>query len=465
MPNPTEVVIIKRDGSITPYTTYGSARADAVSGDLIQIRADLNEQILLKNLVDIWIMPGVVIDFVAVSPTPQGPTITDNNTAVTCNIYGMGIIKNTDTTTSGRFECIKISNSNTKLSIECDYIEAVGSTVASRSGPCIYIQNGIKFHLICNKVYNKNNVAMWIGSLTTPIIDINLNVKLVETGIITTLDSGGSAIITHGNGFINIDEILCRNSGHCLSHRAGDMVARIKELKTICNRAGQNIACVHIPSTTQGTGTQELILYFDEIQCLKGNTGSSEVLSGSGVEATGGKSILIGRRIFSSSSYAISYGGTQTNGGLLKCDEIVSESNIAINLGTFLYEFNIIANYIEGNYTGIGNSVVILTSGSSAIYTIKNSTIKNNNTSASSKGIYFENINPIVTLNKVKIISGSENINNIYLGNGNSIDVFNYGLFLNDGIDQDKIILKIGVGTNILDPGYNYQCIIDPLLS
>jgi hypothetical protein len=63
MPNPTEVAIIKRDGSIFGvYTTYGEAREDAESGDLIQIRADLNEQqIVLLDGVDIWILPGVVV--------------------------------------------------------------------------------------------------------------------------------------------------------------------------------------------------------------------------------------------------------------------------------------------------------------------------------------------------------------------------------------------------------------------
>jgi len=50
-----------------------------------------------------------------------------------------------------------------------------------------------------------------------------------------------------------------------------------------------------------------------------------------------------------------------------------------------------------------------------------------------------------------------------YLGN-NTLDVFNLGWFGNSGIDQTKIIQKVGVGIDPMDLGYNYQTIIDPLL-
>ncbi|MEZ4690673.1 MAG: hypothetical protein R3A12_11000 [Ignavibacteria bacterium] len=119
MPNPTEVAIYKRDGSLSLYTSYASARADAVDFDLIQIRADLNETIILKDKVDIWIMPGVVIDY---NPSAPGPTITDNNVDVESNIYGMGIIQNTRNNSSSLLNTILISNSNSKISIDCDLI-------------------------------------------------------------------------------------------------------------------------------------------------------------------------------------------------------------------------------------------------------------------------------------------------------------------------------------------------------
>ncbi len=40
-----KVSILKRDGSKIDYNTYGNARINAVSADLIQIWATLNEQI------------------------------------------------------------------------------------------------------------------------------------------------------------------------------------------------------------------------------------------------------------------------------------------------------------------------------------------------------------------------------------------------------------------------------------
>ena len=162
------------------YTDYATARASAVSNDrdMIQIRADLNEPIVLKDKVDIWIMPGVVIN-----NTTGGATITDNNVAVICKIYGEGIIKNTRDVATTWYECIKISNSNTELSIECDYIEGIGGTTPnSLQGPCIYITNGKKFHLKCNKVYNQRDCGIFIGNISNVISDINLNIQKIETG-------------------------------------------------------------------------------------------------------------------------------------------------------------------------------------------------------------------------------------------------------------------------------------------
>lgn len=65
---------------------------------------------------------------------------------------------------------------------------------------------------------------------------------------------------------------------------------------------------------------------------------------------------------------------------------------------------------------------------------------------------------------KVKIIAGNQDGNIISLVTGTSVELKNYGLFGNYDIDQEKIKLKIGIGTNPMDTGYNYQCIIDPLL-
>jgi hypothetical protein len=44
------------------YSTYKDARDNANDYDVISIYANLNEQIKLKNLVDVYISPGTIID-------------------------------------------------------------------------------------------------------------------------------------------------------------------------------------------------------------------------------------------------------------------------------------------------------------------------------------------------------------------------------------------------------------------
>ena len=76
------VSILKRDGTATAtYSTYEAARFASVSGDVIQIWADLTEQIILKNGVDIWIMPGVELN------NTSGVTITDIESSISHEIH------------------------------------------------------------------------------------------------------------------------------------------------------------------------------------------------------------------------------------------------------------------------------------------------------------------------------------------------------------------------------------------
>ena len=56
--------ILQRDGSLYYYENYADARADASTAnrDTIVIYADLDEPIVLKDKVDIWMYPGVVVN-------------------------------------------------------------------------------------------------------------------------------------------------------------------------------------------------------------------------------------------------------------------------------------------------------------------------------------------------------------------------------------------------------------------
>ncbi|MBK9333399.1 MAG: hypothetical protein IPM96_13590 [Ignavibacteria bacterium] len=116
-----KVTVLDIDGVETSYSTYLAARNDIINSSiqrpLIQIWANLNEQIVLLTGADIWIAPGVVIDQ---DPLNPGVTITDNNQAVECTIYGYGVINNT-----GSSSCISVVHSGSKLSVDCDDIKNV----------------------------------------------------------------------------------------------------------------------------------------------------------------------------------------------------------------------------------------------------------------------------------------------------------------------------------------------------
>lgn len=453
-----QVSILKRDGTqSTFYSTYTSAIADAVSDDVIQIWADLTEQITLKNGVDIWIMPGVKIDSGSSSTTIVAPTTGNLN----CNIYGQGIIKNES---SGN--CIFIDNVNANLRIECDTIEGTGGGTSSVS---LKIKTANKFHITCNRVYNESWQAIGIGDFSPGLVvnDINLKISHVETGNITASSpyTGTSAIITRGNGFLKIDEILCRNLGHCLSHREGTVTAQIKKMTTKNNYTyfGITGSTIHVNqySGTPNSGSQKLILYFDEIQALAGIINSS-----AGIEVGEGTGIFIGRRVFSKNAPSIQIVGVNTR-GYVKCNEIISTGSgdnnpvNAIEFSLFTNQLTLDANYVQGYRN---NGVIFI---NDANVQIKNAKLVNTytGTSVSSLGIFIAGTKVITLINVEIVIGELTNGRTIYHTGSTepeSFDLKNYGLFVNKAIDSN---LKLLIGTGLSNPNYNYQYIVDALLT
>ena len=422
-----KVSILKRDGSKIDYNTYGNARINAVSADLIQIWATLNEQIILKNGVDIWIAPGVEI-----SISSNLPTITDNGFACICNIYGSGIIINTNSTplATNNAAC-NFSHQNSQVCMECDYIENAGSEILFS---CIS-SNAATFHLKCNKVISKNNCAIILSNANS---DINFNITKVETGLANDTSTGITAIISRGNGFIKIDEILCRNLGHCLSHRAGEIIANIFKLITVTRRTGDSGATAHI---SQGTQTQKLILYFDEINGLAEGMGIS---SNDSIQVTQGTGIFIGRKAFSTHSNALQITGTNTKGYII-CNELISSNKNGLGLNSFTNQITLIINYIEGNNADAGAVFVA----GAANFILKNAKCKNLASGASSRTFWIipeGTLEPNITFNNVKIVSNGHVIffDEIQYGN---LDIENFGLFTNKDLDTN-IILEIGLEGN-----------------
>jgi len=425
----TEVAVINGSSGVqTFYSTYSAARKAASSGDTIQIWADLTgEQILLKDGVDIWMAPGRVIDM-----NDEMPTITDGDT-VTCNIFGNGIIKNSyNGVTDNRYECILITDSASKISIQCDYIEGIGAVYSPSSdanqGYSIFV-NGVsssqKFHLSCNKVINKNNSAIIfaLSSEETPTNDINIRVQTVLTGISGQSGTGRTAMELTGTGYVDIDEIICLYKGSCFIHKSGNLVTSILKMTT----SDQDRPAL---SVGEGDGTQNLTLYFDEIQ----NTSS-----GDGVKVAQGIVKLIGRRIYSGSGLSIDLA---SNAECL-VDEIISGTKGIYIHNSSSQKVIVDSNYIEG---GNGNSGVIK-SDSGSNYVLRNAKIKNTATSSPSIGIYIPdggtNNQTIEIENLIIVTATGVSDFSIYRDGSNDIHIKNLTLFVKKDI-SGHVKLDIG---------------------
>ena len=434
-------VITATTGAQTFYSDYASARSAASSGDLIQIWADLTEQLLLKNGVDIWIAPGRVISVSA------KPTILDNSsgytTAVTCNITGYGIIKNQYEVFSVVYECVKIVNTNSKVSIMCDYIEGLGGTDQSvYAGVSVLVNasDSSSFSLICNRVTNKNNAAILIQNMDDSYLNqINIKAKLVETGLTGDSDTGTSAMIIEGGGFIEIDEVICKNYGSCLIHRRGTITATILKLTTNNNTS----TLLPTVSVSDGDGTQNLTLYFDEINNIGG---------GEAVKIAQGSANIIGRSIYSNSGFALNLVDYIVS-AFFQCVDIISGER-CININNNDQQIIVDANYIEGN-TAESDGVVYCSGGGN--FSLKNAKIKNVNVEGTtppySIGIYLGSGTINMELENIIIVASETSSNSKTIVSASARDVKNLGLFVNKPISAN-ITLKIG--TEVVTGNYKY---------
>ena len=422
----------KVTGAFTYYSTYAAARSAASSGDVITIWADLNEQIILKDGVDINIISGRILDM-----TSAMPTIIDNGVKCICNIFGEGIIKNSYSGTT-KYECVKLTNSQSQVYMECDYLEASGNTSSlSRSVATILISNASKFNLICNNIYNHRDSAIII----TICENLYIKCKTIESGISGETNIGTSVINSKGSGYIFSDDVICNGFGSCIEQTGGNLFANILKLTT------KNNATAAKPTVLLDnvSGNQNLNLIFDEIQNL--NT-----IDGDTVTLAEGKATLKGRRIYSEKGLSLDLAA---NANII-CSEIVSLTQGVNITNTNPEKIIIDADLIEGS---TGNSGVIYSLAASN-FTIRNAKIKNTSTSSYSVGVYLNasNASPYVELKNVIIVTGNiasgETIQ-VLIG-ANAVNIYNYGLFLNkDFTDADVLIGTVN----------NYKLITDVLVT
>ncbi len=436
-----EAVITQSTGAQTFDSTYASARTAANAGDLIQIWADLtDEQILLKDGVDIWVAPGRII-----KTSQSVPLILDNDTGytspVSVNITGNGVFRNSN----DKYRCVAIYNSGSKVTIMCDSIEGIGTDPEDSEWATVHIVNAAKFYLTCNKVSNVNQKAIYFDN---EVADININADIIENGEY----AGGDVISIKGDGILNANEVICRNNGSCLNHKAGTFIANILKLTSV-NEDVESAGTVHL---SDGTGTQNLTLFFDEIQNLSKEGGNA-------VTASEGILNLNGRYIYSKAGLSMDLAADAD----ILVDEIISKTkgiNINNNPSSGNKKVIIDANIIEGSN---GNNGVVKSANGSN-YVLRNAKIKNISNSGDSVCIYIDSGSTLTsqTIEIENLILVSGNVSSgktIFRAGSTAINVKNLGLFVNKAIDEDKIKLEIGLGLD--DPDYNYKYIVSTDIS
>jgi hypothetical protein len=261
------------------YSKYEEARDNANDYDVISIYANLDEQIILKNLVDVYIDPGTVIDF-----SGKGTTITDNGDQCKCNITGGGVITNTYSDTA-KEECIEISNSASEVNIECFRIENEGDDSSDTGGAAVNIISAARFSLICNSVFSKYNTAIKISDCD----DFFINIVSVESGLSLEPNTGAPVILVEAAGSMYINNLTCTGYGSCFVHKDGNVAATINKILTLQPDTETSTVANPTILLDAGTGDQDLVMYFDEIKNLN-------LYGGDAVKITEGKASLIGKK-------------------------------------------------------------------------------------------------------------------------------------------------------------------------
>ena len=422
------------------YSNYEDARDNANDYDVISIFAYLDEQIVLKNLVDVYIDPGTVIDF-----SGKGPTITDNGEQCKCNITGGGIITNTYSDTD-KEECIEISNSSSEVNIECFRIENEGDDSPDTGGVAVNVISAARFSLICNSVFSKYNTAIKISDCD----DFFINILSVESDLSMEPNTGAPVILVEAAGSMYINRLTCTGYGSCFAHKDGIVAATINKISTLQPDSETPTAANPTILLDAGTGDQDLVMYFDEIKNLN-------LTEGDAVKITEGKASLIGRSVNCTQGKSLDLIENIIS-AFIQCDEIISLTE-GINIENSDEPILIEANYIEGN---IGNDGVVRSAGGSN-YVLRNAKIKCTDETENSVCIYLPdgsiNDQTIEIENLILVTGELEDGDTIRRIGDNEISIKNLNLFVNKAIDEEKVKLKIGVGLE--DPEYNFKYIVD----
>lgn len=321
------VEIIYNNGRVKPLDSIQSAVYEAaLEGGTVLIHKRTTpyvESIILKDGVDIIIEEGATVT------SDTSYVFFDNGSAVNCKILGQGTIKQTKTNNTG-INAINLSNPNSDVYLECNYIEVTGGGNGGGTAACV--SSNIKNLVIkCHKMVSKDGCGILMGSSSQTF---NITVDIIETGINGTPNTGSTAIWGFGDGFYKIDKVVCWNQGHCFSHHKGKCVAHITRMYKYNNI--NYIAAVSILGH-QSYNSTDVTIYFDEISSYSGLTGAPPA-----VECGRGILNLYGRRVHTDGDSAITYQAGSTGYeitigspyGRIKVDEIYSGNWHAVDINS-----------------------------------------------------------------------------------------------------------------------------------
>jgi hypothetical protein len=313
-------------------------------------------------------------------------------------------------------------------------LEATGTDPNETEYATVHIENASTFYLTCNKVTNTNQRAIYFAN---EVGDININAIVIENGEF----DGGDAVTIRGTGFLTANEVISKNDGGCLVHKAGSLIATVLKLTTI----DSDIETSATVQLTGGTGTQNLTLYFDEIQ-------NSSTGGGDAVKIDEGRANVIGRRIYSTSGLALNLIDDIISANF-QCVDIISNGR-CIEISNDDEQIIIDANYIEG-YTAETDGVVYCSSGGN--FLLRNMKIKNLNSGGTnspySMGIYLGTGTINMMIENIIVVTSELSSTSKTIVSASSRDVKNLGLFVNKAISSN-ITLKIG--TEVVTGNYKY---------
>jgi photosystem II stability/assembly factor-like uncharacterized protein len=225
-------------------------------------------------------------------------------------------------------QAIYLANSLSEVDIQAETIWGYGAnTVNSFNG--VTIDNvARKLWLKANTVYSLYNCGIYNRSNSlsnNSTTAINFDIKYVYTGLPTRRDAGSSVIVNYGGGYIKIDEINAYCVGHTFSSRSGELTIDIMKARSWNNNNNNYTYGVYI---AQGTGTQKLNLFFDELLSYDGQHGQS--MPAFSVEQ--GIVAIHGNRIYSQNNFAV-YNDTGSLAGdsTLNVKEIVGAAGVYNN--------------------------------------------------------------------------------------------------------------------------------------